>query len=66
MYDIATKVGILDDNCNCRNQINKTYPIVLYYGFKLALSILDIKTAIRYWNRIYKESITTSKCNCNG
>lgn len=63
---IANKVGILEDSCHCLNDINKTYPIVLYYGFKLALSILDIKTAIRYWNRIYEITNINSNCNCNG
>lgn len=66
MNTIANKTGILDGNCGCSNDVNKAYPIVLYYGFKLALSILDIQIAIRYWNRIFDTSITSSKCNCNG
>lgn len=66
MRDIATKSGILDGDCKQPCNVNKIQPIVLYYGFKLALSILDIQTAIRYWNRIYDTDIITSTCNCNG
>lgn len=67
MRYIATKVGILDGTCTCSKNANQAYPIVLYYGFKLALSIFDIQTAIRYWNRLYDtNSVTSSNCNCNG
>lgn len=66
MNDIAKKSGILDGDCKSIKNIDNVQPIVLYYGFKLALSILDIQTAIRYWNRIYDSNIIYSNCNCNG
>lgn len=66
LHDVANKVGIIEGVCGCSKDINKVYPIVLYYGFKLALSILDIQTAIRYWNRLYDINTSTSNCNCNG
>ncbi len=66
MHHIANKVGIISVDCVCLKELNKAYPIVLYYAFKLSLSILDIKKAITYWNRMFDYSTQTSNCNCNG
>lgn len=63
---IAEKAGILDVKCACLDNIKKATPIVIYYGFKLALSIFDIQTAIKYWNRLQETTTNTSNCNCNG
>lgn len=66
MYDIATMVGIFTNDCNYYTDIYRTFPIVLYYGFRLALSILDINAAIKYWDRIHNFVVEKHKCNCNG
>lgn len=67
MYLIAQKSGILTIDNDSLKHNEKAIPIVMYYGFKLALVILDIQTAIRYWNRLHEiTSNNTISCNCNG
>lgn len=64
---IAIKAGVIDNDCECLKNVSKATPIVMYYGFKLALSILDIQTAIKYWTRIHDlDNNQPSNCNCNG
>lgn len=66
MHTIANKVGLVDTKCVCLADLNKAYPIVVYYAFKLSLSIFDIQKAITYWRRIYDIDTQNSNCNCNG
>lgn len=69
MNYVAQKVGILDDvlECKCNDDISMVYPIIIYYGFKLALATFDIRTAINYWERLFGSSTNViSKCGCHG
>lgn len=63
---IADKSGVLNMKCYCLSNIDRVSPIVMYYGFKLALSLLDIQTAITYWTRLMGFNTKSSNCNCNG
>lgn len=69
MNTVAKKAGVLDAmiDCKCDEDISKVYPIILYYGFKLSLATFDIRTAIRYWDRIFGPSDNPAfKCGCHG
>ena len=67
MNKIAQMSGIVEcDSCDFANNLNKICPIILYYAFKLSLSVFDINKAIKYWNRLFKYKQSTSNCNCNG
>lgn len=69
MNTVAKKAGVLDAmmDCKCDEDISKVYPIILYYGFKLSLAVFDIRTAIRYWDRIFCPSDNPAfKCGCHG
>lgn len=69
METIANQSGILDewDECGCFDDLQKVCPILLYYGFKLSLTIFDFHNAIKYWKRINKSCKTKNiKCRCNG
>lgn len=69
MQFVADKTGMLDAlmGCKCNNDISMVYPIILYYGFKLALATFDIKTAIKYWDWLFGPSDNPAlKCGCNG
>lgn len=66
---VAKKAGVFDAmmDCKCDEDVSKVYPIILYYGFKLALATYDIKTAIRYWDRLFGPSNNPAfKCGCHG
>lgn len=49
---VAEKAGIFQIDKNSDKFIQNALPILAYYGFKLALSISDIKSAIKYWQRL--------------
>lgn len=69
MNFVAQKTGILDAmiDCKCDEDISMVYPIIIYYGFKLALATFDIRTAIKYWERLFGSSTNiTTKCGCHG
>jgi hypothetical protein len=69
MNFVAKKAGILDAmiDCKCDEDISMVYPIIIYYGFKLALATFDIRTAIKYWERLFGSSTNiTTKCGCHG
>lgn len=64
---VAQASGIVECNsCDFVNNINNICPILLYYAFKLSLSVLDIRGAIMYWNRLFKHKQIKSNCNCHG
>lgn len=69
MNFIAQKSGVMDAimDCKCDEDISMVYPIIIYYGFKLALATFDIRTAIRYWERLFGSSTSIiAKCGCHG
>lgn len=67
LYVTAQKAGILDTRCDCTEDLSGAHAILLYYGFKLALSILDIQRAIKFWSRIIGSTTKNiSSCNCHG
>lgn len=70
MDTVAKSAGILDAtiDCECTKDINVVYPIIIYYGFKLALATYDIRTAIQYWDRLFGPSDNPAfrKCGCHG
>lgn len=69
MQTVADKTGIMDAilECKCNDDITMVYPIILYYGFKLSLATFDIKTAIKYWDRLLGPSDNPAfKCGCHG
>lgn len=63
---VAKKAGVLDAamDCKCEEDISMVYPIILYYGFKMSLAILDIRNAIRYWDRLFGASNNNVALNC--
>lgn len=63
---VAQKSGVLTMSCDCLKDVEYVTPIVMYYGFKLALALLDIQTAIRYWNRLIGINNVMQNRNCNG
>ena len=67
LYKVASKTGVLDTQCDCSEDFSGAHAILQYYGFKLALSILDIQRAIKFWNRITGTGTKNiSSCNCHG
>lgn len=63
---IAQKSGILQFDDKCSKTLNGAKDILNYYAFKLSCSVLDIRSAIKFWDRLNNISNIASKCNCNG
>lgn len=63
---VAETSGIFNQECSCESTLLNNTQIPLYYAFKLSLSILEYKNAMKYWDRLFKNKCITKKCNCNG
>lgn len=66
---VARKSGIIDPpiECRCNDDISMIHPIILYYGFKLALATFDIRTAIKYWDKLLGPFTNPAyNCKCHG
>lgn len=62
---VAEKAGIYKLSKNTNEFVQNGLPILAYYGFKLALSVNDLKSAIRYWELLHNSCSWTAITNPN-
>ena len=65
---VAEKAGIFQLSKDSDKFIQNALPILAYYGFKLALSVMDLKAAIKYWETLNNSCswglvINSNKCS---
>lgn len=65
---VAEKAGIYELSKNTNKFIQNGLPILTYYGFKLALSVNDLKSAIRFWELLHnscswRATVDSNKCH---
>lgn len=65
---VAKQCGIICDRWeSCDFDCSTAITIIFYYGFRLSVAVLDLKTAIKFWNKIHVGcGKPRKKCGCNG